>query len=185
MRKIILGVLAATALAAPIATATAAHASVAVDNGTGFVGKGDVQTALGYANDGAFQAAKPATAVFTVDGDRTNVSVDIKCQAANGTQRVKTLDLGYVAFNETAVTSTPKISGGKVTGYNLAGSVTEVGNHLNIVNATLACNTDETWAGYADTTPNGAWRWTPVQGTGVLQVTLGGRTVALPNTPVV
>jgi hypothetical protein len=55
MRKIILGLVAATAIAAPLALASSANADVAVDNGVGFVGKGDVQTALGGINDTAIQ----------------------------------------------------------------------------------------------------------------------------------
>ena len=51
MRKLIIIAAAIAALAIP----TAAMASIAVENGTGFVGKGDVQTALGYKNDAAFQ----------------------------------------------------------------------------------------------------------------------------------
>ena len=49
MRKIILGLAASAAIATPLGTA--AHASVTIDSaGKGFVGKGDVQTALGYNN---------------------------------------------------------------------------------------------------------------------------------------
>ena len=54
MRRLIIIAASVAALAIP----TAAMASVAVDaSGTGFVGKGDVQTALGYGNgnDAAFQ----------------------------------------------------------------------------------------------------------------------------------
>jgi hypothetical protein len=52
MRKLIIIAASIAALAIP----TAAMATVAVDGtGTGFVGKGDVQTALGLANDQAMQ----------------------------------------------------------------------------------------------------------------------------------
>jgi len=181
MRKLIIIAASLAALAIP----TAAMASVAVDsNGNGFVGKGDVQTALGYANDGAFQAANPASATFTINGDRTEFSVDVVCQKADGTSRVLTVQKGYLGLNEVVIKSEPKMSNGKVTGYNLKGSVTEYADHINTVNPTLACGADETWAGYADTTPNGKWRWTPVQGTGILQVAIGNKTAALPNTPV-
>jgi len=181
MRKLIILGISIAALAIP----ATALATVAVDaSGNGFVGKGDVQTALGYKTDAPFQAANPASATFTINGDRTEFSVDVVCQKADGTSRVLTVQKGYLGLNEVVIKSEPKMSNGKVTGYNLKGSVTEYADHINTVNPTLACGADETWAGYADTTPNGKWRWTPVQGTGVLQVTLGGKTAALPNTPV-
>jgi hypothetical protein len=183
MRNRILATLGLAAAGVVLST-TAAHANVAVTDGTGFVGKGDVQTALGFKNDPAFQAANPASATFTIDGDRSEVSVDVVCQKADGTSRVLTVQKGYLGLNEVVIKSEPKMSNGKVTGYNLKGSVTEYANHINTVNPTLACGADETWAGYADTTPNGKWRWTPVQGTGVLLVTIGNKTAALPNTPV-
>ena len=67
MRKLIILGISIAALAIP----ATALATVAVDaSGNGFVGKGDVQTALGYGNDGAFQAANPASATFTIAGDR-------------------------------------------------------------------------------------------------------------------
>jgi hypothetical protein len=53
VRKIITGVIAVAMLAVP----TVANAAVAVSpDGTGFVGKGDVQNALGLANDAEMQA---------------------------------------------------------------------------------------------------------------------------------
>src|SRR5262245_23949424 len=71
MKKIILGLVAAAAVAAPIAlSAGSASASVAVTNGVGFVGKGDVQNALGYANDAAIQA-DAASIKFGGGGDYT------------------------------------------------------------------------------------------------------------------
>src|SRR5262245_5623684 len=43
------------AAVAALATAAVASANVAVTDGVGFVGKGDVLSALGYANDAAIQ----------------------------------------------------------------------------------------------------------------------------------
>src|SRR5215510_9917382 len=60
--------LSATALAATsiLATAPAANASVTIDaNGKGFVGKGDVQTALGYNNAALQKAVDAGTLKFT------------------------------------------------------------------------------------------------------------------------
>ena len=180
----IIKIVAPAALAA-LATAAVASANVAVTDGTGSVGKGDVMNALQYKNDAAFQAANPASATFTIDGDRTEFSVDVVCQKADGTSRVLTVQKGYLGLNEVVIKSEPKMSNGKVTGYNLKGSVTEYANHTNPLPANLAvCGAGEHFAMYADTTPNGRWRSTPVQGTGVLQVTLAGNHAALPNTPV-
>ena len=47
--------IAALAALGVVGTATGAGANVAVTDGVGFVGKGDVQTALGLANDAAMQ----------------------------------------------------------------------------------------------------------------------------------
>src|SRR4051794_19110250 len=52
MRRIFKAAVVAALPVIGIATATAANASVNVVNGTGFVGKGDVQTALGLNNKG-------------------------------------------------------------------------------------------------------------------------------------
>ena len=183
MRKLIILGISIAALAIP----ATALATVAVDaSGNGFVGKGDVQTALGYKTDAPFQAAHPETAKFTIDGDRSEVSVDVVCQKADGTSRVLTVQKGYLGLNEVVIKSEPKMSNGKVTGYNLKGSVTEYANHTNPLPANLAvCGAGEHFAMYADTTPNGRWRSTPVQGSGDLTVAIGNKTAALPNTPVV
>jgi hypothetical protein len=128
-RKVLVGGLLATAaIGGSIALASSANASVAVNNGTGFVGKGDVQTALGYANDAAFQ--KDASKItFTTTGDTmTTVVTGPKCAPINADcslGEAHVLD-PFVAGNfgtpTVAVTVTPKVSGGKVTGYNLTGT---------------------------------------------------------------
>ena len=57
MRKITLALAAFTVILATLGLASSANATVAVDTtGTGFVGKGDVQDALGLANDQAMQS---------------------------------------------------------------------------------------------------------------------------------
>src|SRR6478672_9729447 len=103
MRKLIIIAASLAALAIP----TAAMATVAVENGTGFVGKGDVQTALGYKNDAAFQADHPETAKFTIDGNATDISIDVNCQKLDGTLHEIVVPLGYYAWDETVITSTP------------------------------------------------------------------------------
>jgi hypothetical protein len=54
MRKLFLGLAAATALAAPVALALPASAATVNQDGTGFVGKGEVQSVYGF-NNGAIQ----------------------------------------------------------------------------------------------------------------------------------
>jgi hypothetical protein len=183
MRKLFIIAASIAALAIP----TVAFASVSVDaSGNGFVGKGDVQTALGYKNDAAFQADHPETATFTIDGNATDVFMDVNCQKLDGTVHEIVVPLGYYAWDETVITSTPKTSGGKVTGYNLTG-VTTSGwtSHLDTSKMMGSCDTaaGEHWAGWGGETP-GRWHYTPVAGSG-LQVTIGSKTADLPNTPVV
>ena len=69
MRKLII----TAASIATVAIPTAAMASVAVDStGTGFVGKGDVQNALGLANDAAMQDQyKNGVIAFTMGTERS------------------------------------------------------------------------------------------------------------------
>jgi hypothetical protein len=188
MRKYSKFIVVAGALAA-LAVPSAAMADVNVDaNGDGFVGKGDVQTALGYANNNTFTDADARSAVFTVNGDRTNVTMDVQCArtdaAGNDIIRDIVVNLGYIAENETTVTSTPKISGGKVTGYNLTGVTTSGWTaHLDPQSKALnSCDAGEHFHAWGGATP-GRWIMTPVAGSG-LQVTIGSKTAPLPNTPV-
>jgi hypothetical protein len=181
MRKLFIIAASIAALAIP----TAAFASVSVDaSGNGFVGKGDVQTALGYKTDGAFQADHPETAKFTIDGNATDISIDVNCQKLDGTVHEIVVPLGYYAWDETVITSTPKISGGKVTGYNLSGVVTPVGSHVNGGKALTSCPAGEVFHSWGGDTP-GKWHYVPRAGSGILQVTIDSKTADLPNTPVV
>src|SRR6476660_6897218 len=151
---------------AALATAAVASASVAVDaSGNGFVGKGDVQNALGYKNDGAFQP-DALSAKFNVN--RTNVTMDVQCAhtdaAGNDIIRDIVVDLGYVA-EDAVVTSSPKISGGKVTGYNLTGVTTTSGWTAHLDPQSKALSSCDTAAGehfhaWGGTTP-GRWIMTP------------------------
>ena len=171
---------------AALATAAVASANVAVDaSGNGFVGKGDVQTALGYKTDGLFQDAHPETAKFTIDGNATDISIDVNCQKLDGTLHEIVVPLGYYAWDETVITSTPKISGGKVTGYNLSGVVTSGPTAHTTPNASVtSCPAGEVFHSWGGDTP-GKWHYVPRAGSGILQVTLGNKNAALPNTPVV
>jgi len=180
MRKLFITAASLAALAIP----TAAMATVAVENGTGFVGKGDVQTALGYANNNAFTDAAAKSATFTIDGNATDIFIDVNCAKLDGTVHEIVVPLGYYAWDETVITSTPKISGGKVTGYNLSGVVTSGPTAHTTPNASVtSCPAGETFYGWGGDTP-GKWHYVPRAGSGILQVTIGNKTAALPNTPV-
>ena len=183
MRKFILTAISALAITG--AVAGTASANVAVTDGTGFVGKGDVQNALSYANDAAFQK-DALKATFAVDGNRTNITMAVNCQKLDGTVHEIAADLGYIAENETTVTSTPKGTNGKVTGYNLTGVTTSGWTaHLDASkkNGLLSCPAGETFHSWGGDTP-GRWIMTPVAGNGGLTVSIGSKTADLPNTPV-
>ena len=80
MRKFIIAGMALAMLAVP----AAASASVNVDDsGTGFVGKGDVQDALGLANDAAMQ--DPVQEGNGVKFTTGYTKVDTTCSTAPGT----------------------------------------------------------------------------------------------------
>src|SRR4051812_33597148 len=183
MRKIILGLVAATAIATPLVAATAANATVAVDNGIGFVGKGDIQTALGYKNDAAIQA-DAANIKFASTGTVTEVG-GFQWTCNDGTTQ-----RGYVSTTVSAMTqtvnATPIANGqGKITnGFNLTGVNTD-----GVKGAVLSSTTD-TGLGFG-VCPNGYrtdsvgfFADAPVVTAGGLTVSNGVKTVSLPNTPV-
>ena len=83
MRKTILGLVAIAAIATPLAFASSANAAVTVDgDGIGFIGKGDVQTALGYNN--AQMQANATKLTFTTSQDATQAVTQVLTQL--GTQ---------------------------------------------------------------------------------------------------
>ena len=78
MRKLIITAGAAVALALAV-TGTASASVNVTDQGTGFVGKGDVQNALGLANDAAMQAKFLAGEVKFTSLYTMHASSDWKC----------------------------------------------------------------------------------------------------------
>ena len=191
MRKLIIIAASIAALAIP----TAAMASVAVDgNGVGFVGKGDVQTALGYANDAAFQKDASKT-TFTAASSTTIMVVGVKCSTFPGgvsmpeDQHVLApFSIGHGEGTVTTIKASPKISGGKVTGYNLTGIGNPTGaattpstlDFSKILTPTT-CPEGEHFAGWVD--PSHIFNYVPTVSD--LTVSNGTKTVALPNTPVI
>jgi hypothetical protein len=182
MRRIT--IIAAIAAIGVLATAAVASANVAVTNGTGFVGKGDVQNALGYANDAAFQAdAKNFTFQY---GDVAEISMAVVCTSDDVTYVTQHNVLGTVTATQT-VTSTPKISGGKVTGYNLLGASGDATYTSSLdFSKQMACPTGTHFSQWAN---GGHWDWDWNALPGSLTVTgsgaSAGKTAALPNTPTV
>ena len=98
MRKIILGLTAAAAIAAPLALAGSASAATIDAAGKGFVGKGEVQTAFGWHNAAAQKnqtgvklTAKQATTQaltqsVSQDGYRIGTQQGTKHATQTGTQ---------------------------------------------------------------------------------------------------
>jgi hypothetical protein len=93
MKKIIIGVIAVAMLVVP----TAAIAGVTIDAaGKGFVGKGDVQTALGYNNSAlqkavdakslVFTAKQPTTQSLSQDATQSSSQVGTQTGVQSGTQ---------------------------------------------------------------------------------------------------
>ena len=182
MRKLFIIAASIAALAIP----TAAFASVSVDaSGNGFVGKGDVQTALGYANDAAFQA--DAAGVTFQYGDVAEISMAVVCTSDDVTYVTQHNVLGTVTAAKT-VNFTTKGDKGKVTGYNLLGASGEATYTASLDTSRanmMACPTGTHFSQYLN---GGTWDWDwnalpdslTVTGSGAS----AGKTVALPNTPV-
>src|SRR3954447_4503403 len=103
----------ALAALALLATAAVASASVAVDNGVGFVGKGDVQTALKWNNADFDKGAVAFTASYTATYDNV-----LPCR--NGVvAHVPVVSTGTSSgLKATPVTSS---NGKQIIGWNLSG----------------------------------------------------------------
>jgi hypothetical protein len=115
MRKLFIIAASIAALAIP----AAAIASVSVDaSGTGFVGKGDVQNALGW-NNATFD--RNALSVGFTQKSVTSAHYALRC---NGTDYVDDM----AVTRTTPVTATPIYNAGngrQITGWNLTGVATE------------------------------------------------------------
>ena len=119
MRKLIIIAASIAALAIP----TVAIASVAVDNGVGFVGKGDVQSALGW-NNAAFDKGA-ASLKFTAGAEK--VIADYKMSCFNGTTGAIDAEVSHQIISQpgtTTVTATPVFNAGngkQIIGFDLTG----------------------------------------------------------------
>ncbi len=129
MRKFIIAIASLLALAIP----AAGIASVAVDNGVGYVGKGDVQTALGW-NNAAFDKGA-GSLKFTVSGEKLVVDYPMTCFDLNSGSIVSGGHRLIVQPGTSAIEATPVLNGNgkQITGFKLTGKstgFTNVGNRV-------------------------------------------------------
>jgi hypothetical protein len=191
MRKYTKYIVAAGAIAA-LAVPSVASATVSVDaNGFGSIGKGDVQTALGYANDAAFQNdAKNIT--FSLAPSTVHYVATHYCSAQSmwspGDPPMDQYqsDMGTIGtVSNTPNVQATKSGAGKVTGY-VATGITTAASPLDYSQIDWSkwstCPAGEHFMGWID--PANAFSTVTVPGSSVLQVSNGLRTVALPNTPI-
>ena len=116
----------ALAAIALFATAAVASASVAVTDGVGYVGKGDVQSALGW-NNAAFDNGV-GSLKFTASAEKIAVDYPMTCFDLNGGgvlsgvtgHRIITYS-GYATIDATQIKSS---NGKQITGFNLTGKST-------------------------------------------------------------
>jgi hypothetical protein len=86
----------------------------------------------------------------------------------------------------TAINASPKISGGKVTGYNLTGlgapitGAATTPSTLDFSKLTTTCPEGERFAGWVDASH--IFKYVPTVSD--LTVSIGGNSAALPNTPI-
>ena len=182
-------VLAALATVALIGTAVAMANVVVNPDGTTSIGKGDVQNALGYANDAAFQA-DAQNITFSLAPSTVHYVATHYCSAQNVWQPgdppmdVFQSDMGVIGTVTNTPNVTAKITGGKVTGYVATGITPGVASPLDYSTVDWSkwstCPAGEHFMGWIDP----AHAFSTVTVPGVLQVSNGKITVALPNTPV-
>jgi hypothetical protein len=193
MRKLIIAAVAIAALAIP----TFAMANVVVNpDGTTSIGKGDVQTALGYGNgnDAAFQAdAKAGNITFSLAPDTVHYVATHYCSAQNVWQPgdppmdIVQSDMGTIGTVTNTPIVTPKISNGKVTGYLQTGVTTSASllDYSKIdYNKWSTCPAGEHFMGWIDPQAN-PFSTVTVPGSSILTVSNGVKTAELPITPLV
>jgi opacity protein-like surface antigen len=188
MRKILI---AATMAAVCLAVPAMASATVSVDaNGVGSIGKGDVQTALGYHNDAEFQADAALGKITFSNGTDTTTSYayvmcgDFNTPAHPGVSYPADQIPVNVVTGITTTTRTPNVTvlknnGGKVTGYTLNG-VTSTTTTQTGTAWYAGCPAGMGFARWQD--PSHAFGTVVVNGGTGLTVSNGVNTVALPNT---
>lgn len=125
MRRIIkIAALAAIPAATLIGTASMASASVTVsDAGTGFIGKGDVQNALGLANDAAIQTLFQSPGGIKFTAGTVTLGNETRWSCSDGSTQSQT----SLVTQAGPVNATPNTNNqGKLSnGWNLNGRVTD------------------------------------------------------------
>jgi hypothetical protein len=179
--------IAALAALGVIGTATTADATVAVTDGVGFVGKGDVQDALGLANDAALQVLFKSAGGIKFTAGTVTLGNETRWVCGAGTQSQTSLVTQAAPVNATPNTNAQ----GKLSnGWNLNGRITDgsvAGKYISgkRVGAPYVgyCPAGEAFGGFVDyLNPATAYdRFTVTSETGPLQV----NGVDLPNTPIV
>ena len=169
----------ALAAIALFATTAVASASVSVTDGVGFVGKGDVQTSLGYANDAAIQqAVKDGKIKFSLGAEKVNADYMMSCYGSDAVGHTIIVQPGTMS-----VTAVARVNpqGKLTTGWDLTGTIefTAAGNAFI---RTVPC--PEGSFMYMNLGQGDLWNKVVPTGDGTLSVTNGVTTVALPNTPV-
>jgi hypothetical protein len=193
MKKLVV-LFAALATVALIGTAAAMANVVVNPDGTTSIGKGDVQNALGYANDPAFQA-DAANITFSLAPSTVHYVATHYCSTQNVWQPgdppmdIVQSDMGTIG----TVTNTPNVQAlkngsGKVTGY-LETGVTPGVSALDYSKIDWSkwstCPAGEHFMGWID--PSNAFSTVTVPGSSILQVSSPNspnKTAALPVTPV-
>ena len=178
----------ALAALAALATAAVANANVVANaDGTTSIGKGDVQNALGYKNDAAFQAdAKNIT--FSYGSDVTQMIADIKCSAANIMGPDDPFDTAHNVVSSTVTPHGANVTAltngaGKVTGYTATGITSGTPTTTSTFGNWSTCPAGEHFMGWLNG-PENAFHTETTPGSSVLQVSNGVNTAALPNTPI-
>lgn len=120
-RSILIGLTAIAAAASPLALASSANATVAVDDGVGTVGKGDVQSAFGWNNPNFDKNVKTGNEVqFSRTMTRTTDNV-WHCTGIAETQHSYRVTVMDQPVNATVLKSS---NGKQITGWDLTGAQT-------------------------------------------------------------
>jgi hypothetical protein len=139
----LLGLTAVATVASPIALASSANAAVTVNDGVGTVGKGDVQSTLGWNNPAFDQNVEPAANGKDVKFARTMTRTTDNvwhCTGIADTQHSYRVTVMDQKVNATKVLNA---NGKQVTGWNLTGAAS--GPHTVVSDTgsnppgTLAC----------------------------------------------
>src|SRR4249919_3769533 len=143
MRKIIFGLAATAAIAVPLVmSSTSASAAVSVDNGIGTVGKGDVQSALGW-NNSAFDKGV-GSLKFATSAERVTVDYPMSCFNLNTGAITSGGHRLFVQSGTATVEATPVLNsnGKQITGFNLTGKSTGFTQIGSTVIREVTCGAD-------------------------------------------